>query len=43
MNDKELNEEEIQNYKLKNLNNEVMIFYQDKKNFSIHIIILELF
>ncbi len=31
MNGKELNEEEIQNYVLSDPNNEIMIFYQDKK------------
>ncbi len=43
MNNKELNEEEIPNYILSDPSNEIMTFYQDKKNFSIHTIISALF
>ncbi len=43
MKNKELNEEEIQNFILRDPKNEILTFYQDKKELSIHIITLELF
>jgi hypothetical protein len=43
MNKKELNEEEIQNYILSDLNNEIVNLYQEKKEFFNIIIISELF
>jgi hypothetical protein len=42
MNKKELYEEEIQNYVLSDPKNEIMTFCQEKRNFSIRIIISEL-